>query len=173
MGFFGSRSGQKKIGHADDLYYLREIHPRAFRFLEEHGRDYRPKIWKKAPTVEPEKGGCFRNACLLMMVAERHNERRPAHARPIAYVEGVALGLCAAMLHAWNARGVTHNKAIDWTLYAVSPWNRYFGIPLSPGEHRDAMLRVDPSGIRFGSILHRENFVRVEPCLREVCAARQ
>lgn len=172
VGFMGSRIGQKKIARNDDLRYLRDVHPRAFQLLEKYGQDYRPKFWHRPPPIEPEKGKCFKNAWVLMSVAETRRNNGRKNALQAVYVEGVTLGLCLPMLHAWNARSIDRGTAVDWTLYALCPWNRYLGIPLTSEEHKIAMRCMFPHEPAIGPMLHQKNFVRVESYLQEVCSQR-
>lgn len=115
---------------------LKSIHPRARSLLLKHGKDYRPSSFlKDSPHLDeeqPKERKCFQNAAVLMGYA---NQKRPANMRPITYVEGVVAGATSrAIFHAWNGFGFA-GKGADWSYYAESHWNRYFGVPFTQTEY--------------------------------------
>jgi len=119
------------------MNYLDFIHPDALNFLQRHGTDYTPILWKKRPHIEPKPRHCFFNATVWMYA---HNLRRQEaineHWPPMTYVEGLVFGptLKAPMLHAWNTYLGRGPDAVDFSLYPDCGWNRYFGIAFSQAE---------------------------------------
>lgn len=126
--------------------YLKNVHPRTWRYLELYGIEYKPCTWPSPPPMgEPLRKQCFLNA--MVLTYKHNNVAAPKGRRPrtkthrargrqrLHNVQGIAVGpLVWPMLHGWNAWGSGKGIAIDWTFYAVNKWTRYVGIPLTYEE---------------------------------------
>ncbi len=142
--------------------HLRYIHPRAYIFIAEHGRNYAPIILSKPPSLgEPQWAHCFHNALYLMRVYNQH-----PHPRPIVYVEGFTLGSAVdPMIHAWNAYGLEGRRALDWTLYASCRWSRYIGVPFTQEEYERIRDKMAPhKGDTVMSMFHKRYFLYWSRC---------
>lgn len=165
--------------------YLRNVHPRTWRYLELYGIDYKPCTWPSPPPMgEPQRKQCFLNA---MVLAYRHNDVKPPrprkprtktkrrNGRRVLYnVQGIAVGpLVWPMLHGWNAWGQTRTIAIDWTFYAVNRWTRYVGIPLTYEETVE-ISQVKDKKAHLISIFSKDSFnLKVRLKLTEIMLRRK
>lgn len=165
---FLAKLDKKRPGHS-----LRHIHPKARELLLTYGRDYVPfDIGDEAFTesIQPVMGACFYNAYRLM---EDMNERS-AHERQFMYVEGITYGVFASpMLHAWNAPKKSQDTGIDWTFYAGSKWNRYFGVAITAEEYQHILDEVKNEEISYLSLFHQERFEQVEEVLLWILGKRE
>ena len=121
---------------------------------------------------EPRAGWCYENSLYMMESSYDDSDE----SKRFVYVEGVTMGATVRpMIHAWNSysdRGRGRNIAIDWTLFAVVKWNRYFGIPLTRDEYNRTMKCIDKDCCA-SLILTRKNFPLVKDYLIEVLKKRQ
>lgn len=166
---------QEKFVGNSRLKYLRSFHPRAFALLLAYGQDYIPLRWKEPPKLEPLWRKCFQNAhVLLRNVNCRRNGGNDGESEKFVYVEGFVDGACAfPMLHAWNAKGLNGKTALDCSWYSNCRWYRYFGIPFTDEEFKEACLLVYPEGKKSVSLLHKNYFPKVEYFLHELLARRE
>ena len=107
----------------------------------------------------------LKNAAIMMASA---NKDRPAHMRPITYVEGVIAGATTrALVHAWNGFGFA-GKCADWTFYAHTHWNRYFGVPFTQTEY---LYIINNAKLRPGNMFmffRHDHFELIEKPLMKV-----
>lgn len=128
---------------------ISQFHPDALRFLAEFGSLQDPFVFVTKPSLEPMPGRCFENAHFYVRTHSRAGV-------PMLYSEGVVLGAATnPMLHAWNTEPKEIGVAIDWTLYASSRWNKYFGISITLEEHIEANSIIFPDGQSYGLIFDR------------------
>lgn len=165
--------------------YLKDVHPRTWRYLELYGVDYKPCTWPNPPPMgEPIRKQCFLNA---MTLTYRYNNIEPPVGRKprtkakrrggrvkLHNVQGVAVGpLVWPMLHGWNAWGDRRTIAIDWTFYAVNKWTRYVGIPLTYEETVE-ISQVKDRKAHLISIFHKNSFnLKVRLKLTEIMLRRK
>ncbi len=167
---------QKRFGENNGFKFMKSFHPRALLLLLIYGQDYTPMKWESCPNlpVEPEWGGCFINSFHFMCGVNAHRKIKKGVEEEIVYVEGLAdTGYPAPMLHAWNAKGLWGEDAIDWTWYTNSHLHRYFGIPFTDAELREIWSFADPTGKTFSSVFHKKHFERIEWYLHEFLARRE
>lgn len=132
------------------------IHPEAMEIILKYGKDYAPYIWQKT-LPEPKRGWCFDNAWILVET-DKNRRKREKRKEPLVYVEGIAFGLrVKPMLHAWNALGLDGEIAYDWSIYAISHWTRYLGIPFTAEEHKK-LHSLTPLGKKVHLIFHKKYF---------------
>ena len=142
-----------------------DVHPRAWDIILKHGKHYTPQSWVQDKPWEwdwqPLSGSCFLNSIeFLWFVREIQPKSR------LTYVEGICIGPWVdPMLHAWNGIGFS-GKTLDWTFYAHTMFNRYFGVPFTLEEYR----YINQSGDDFNvtMMFRRDNFERVEQKVLEV-----
>jgi len=149
------------------LHILSGIHPRPWDLILQHGRDYVPS--KNAHKVyahevrQPAQTYCFLNSYELMKTIRLN---KPT-AR-ITYVEGFVYGpMIPPMLHAWNGAGFSKNS-VDWTLYSVTRWSRYFGIPFTYEEYQHLIEVANPESPSVMMLFRADNFEKVEECIRKI-----
>jgi hypothetical protein len=133
-----------------------DVHPRAWELLLTHGKHYQPRSWRIDKPWEwryqPIAGSCFINALDLILMVR---DQKPASR--LTYVEGFCMGpMIYPMLHAWNGYGFA-GRCHDWTFYAHTMFNRYFGIPFTFEEY----CYINPDD-REGEIVARMMFRRDE-----------
>ena len=155
-------------------FLVRQIHPRAFRLLVEHGQDYRPQpVWKDAPGTweeQPRDGMCQVDSWELMSAANSRISVKPH----MVYVEGITFGIeVPFMLHAWNARGLESQKAIDWNHYTRGRWSRYLGIPFTQSEHEKILNLSQIRNKRHHLLFQGVFFEKAEQYIRELLAERR
>jgi len=69
------------------------------------------------------------------------------------------------MLHAWN--GVDFiGKAVDWTFYSHTLFNRYFGVPFTFEEYQYINQNGEDFNVRL--MFRRDSFASVEARMLEV-----
>jgi hypothetical protein len=144
------------------------IHPRALRLLAEHGSIYTPGIIDNRYPKDPERGQCFKNSCTLMLW---FNKSLPKN--DMVYVEGLVIGSASFIMpHGWNAYTLAGRKTVDWTHYAATRWNHYFGISFTESEVRELAAVAGHPG-KMGSIFSELWFTSaVEMRVREILVQR-
>ena len=86
----------------------------------------------------------------------------------VSYVEGIAFGpVLKPMLHCWNGKGFS-KVGVDWSFYATTMWNRYFGVPFTPEEYKRLMYKVDPKNPKVMPLFRKDCFELIEDELKEV-----
>ena len=104
----------------------------------------------------------------------RQNGNVDEESDKFVYVEGLVGGASTLpMLHAWNAKELKGTKALDWSWYSHCRWCRYFGIPFTDEEFREACLLVYPEGKKRVPLLHKNYFPKVEYFLHELLTRRE
>lgn len=169
---FPEGHGHSLRSHLASNPRISQLHPTAAPLLLEHGRDYIPQLlgyshYKRK--LQPLPNVCYKNARDVMEGGAPGAE--PGNGAGV-YVEGILhWPFDKPMLHAWNARSLDGTVAIDWTLYAISGWCRYFGMSFSSEEYKyvtaDSTDGCDPS------LLGRHSFPRRKRLIQEVLAARK
>lgn len=147
--------------------YMRDVHPKAWPIILEHGKHYRPVSLSREKPQEWERqplaGSCFLNAIEMVYMARELNNKSRA-----VYVEGFSIGPAVyPMLHAWVGSGFS-GKCYDWTFYAITMFTRYFGVPFTYEEYKFMTEKPDGSDFSCMMLFRRDNFKRVEGRMLEV-----
>lgn len=145
------------------------MHPRALRLLIEHGSVYTPGVIDNRYPKDPESGQCFKNSCALMLWYNRGVPKKS-----IVYVEGLVIGAASFIMpHGWNAHTLASRKTMDWTHYAATRWNYYFGISFTEDEVRELASVAGHPGM-MGAIFSEPWFTpAVEKRIREILARKK
>lgn len=154
-------------------YLLDQVHPRALRLIEKHGKDYWPLTWRgteiHTDTVQPQPRSCAADAIHL---ARLFNRTTPGRTH-ITYVEGITFGPdVPIMLHAWNARG-WGGKCRDWSHYSVSHWSRYIGIPFTLTEWEELRMLIAPQENACPLLFADTHFPLIEGRVVEILEKRK
>lgn len=141
------------------------IHPRAWDILLKYGKHYTPQSWGRSKPwdweSQPVPHACFLNSFILLFKTRRAQPKSRA-----TYVEGFCTGpLVEPMLHAWNGVGFA-GRAVDWTFYAHTMFNRYFGVPFTLEEYM--FINDNDAHFTIRMMFRRDNFEKVESRLLEV-----
>ena len=165
-----TKRGRERIFQHEEVKDFKRIHPLAFRLLEKFGTIYRPKLWNRPPSFgEPVLKSCSLNSSRLML---SHNSVEGINS-PLVYVEGITLGvLLPPILHAWNAKGLNSEEAIDWTFYTASRWNVYLGIALTEEEYMTLQQILRPRKPVSILLLHKKSFPKIENELVKILNSR-
>ena len=100
-----------------------------------------------------------------------YNRKNPE--KNFVYVEGLVVGAASFIMpHGWNAHGLQSRKTSDWTHYAATRWNYYFGIPFTEAEVRELAVVAGHPG-KMGAIFSDKHFTpEVEKRVREILSQR-
>lgn len=139
--------------------YCDQVHPRAWDVILKHGKNYTPQSWAKNKPWEweyqPLPRYCFKNSIEYILIL-----RQQVPVSRATYVEGLCVGpLVEPMLHAWNGVGFS-GKCYDWSFYATTMFNRYFGVPFTLEEYQYINQGRDLYTIR--QMFRRDQFEEVE-----------
>lgn len=149
------------------------LHEDAFDVLFEYGLSYQGYAFNEPISLEPERGGCFKNSATLMNM---NRNKFPSSGNHMCYVEGVVAGVrVRPMLHAWNTfeKGAGAHLAIDWTQMSYAEWSFYLGIPFTQEEYEKIYFEVRNNKKVIVSLFGKDSYPETRDIIDDILKERK